>query len=113
MSRLDEDMGAIVREAVRDVLKEVLPSMLAQKCDAGGSKERYVSPETAAEMFEYTAQTIRDWVKEGRLTRYGTRGSVRVSIAELRERLSHGKAPQISDDELDEMANAAVRRMRG
>lgn len=73
---------AAVRKAVRDEL------------DAAGDKDprsrEYLDVATAAAMASVSGQTVRGWVRQGRLTRYSTGRSLRVRRDELEALLAAG-----------------------
>jgi excisionase family DNA binding protein len=45
--------------------------------------EEYVSIKTAARMFDIPENTLRAWLKQGRLKRHKIGGCVRVKVSEL------------------------------
>ena len=77
-------MRRIMREAVRDVVREEL-SLLARR-NAGhspGADESYLSVTKAARLADVAPGTVRAWIRAGRLTAKRAGRVLRVSRAEL------------------------------
>lgn len=83
-SSLDQHLRDLVAQEVRAEVRRAVADALRP--------DEYISPATAAKMAEVTPETIRRWVKAGKLQRYGVKGEkkrtrvLRVSRLEL-ERL--------------------------
>lgn len=77
-------MRRIMREAVRDVVREEL-SLLAQRNSgrSPGADEGYLSVTKAARLADVAPGTIRAWIRAGRLTAKHAGRVLRVSRTEL------------------------------
>ncbi len=73
--RLLQDPEAFVREIAAQVL--------AEQPKESPPAEEYVSIKTAVVKFDIPENTLRAWLKRGRLTRHKIGGCVRISVAEL------------------------------
>lgn len=90
MSSIDQAFRLFVVQVIRDEVRRAV-------ADATKNDE-YLSPETAAKLADVTPATIRRWVRERKLTRYGEgKRVVRISRVELESRLKAGGA---SNDEM-------------
>lgn len=75
---LDERFVALVKEAMREVLRE----------ERAGAQPELLTPAQAGELAGgLSAKTIRAWIRAGKLKRYGTERRPMVSRAELMELL--------------------------
>jgi excisionase family DNA binding protein len=93
---IDKAFRAFVVSVIRDEVRRAVS-------DANRPDE-YLSPEKAAALADVKPATIRRWVREGKLTRYGQGKRVlRVSRAELESRLRSGAAnDEMSPEQLAE-----------
>ncbi len=82
MSPLDETLRALVRDAVREALEDVLPRLQASTV-TDTHKGRYLTTEEAAEVARVKTDTIRDWLKTGELQRHGTPRHLLVRLDQL------------------------------
>ena len=107
MSLLDEAaFKALVREALRDVIREELPKLQAPAAPAAV----FLTTARAAEVAGVKPDTICSWVKAGRLARHGTSRRLLVRQDELQRFLAGGAAGDQEDDALEE---SAVERILG
>lgn len=92
---LEQTLHALITKEVRAEVRRVIAEAMRP--------DEYLSPASAAKLAEVTPETIRRWVKAGKLTRYGVSGKkkrtrvLRVSRLEL-ERLLRSDGAQ--NDEL-------------
>ncbi|MBI3203049.1 MAG: helix-turn-helix domain-containing protein [Myxococcales bacterium] len=85
---LDEGaLRALVREALRDVLREELPRLLP----GSTARPTYLSPKQAADVAATSVSTIRSWIRGGRLRPYRAGRLVRVRRDEVEALLAGGK----------------------
>src|SRR5579871_5491512 len=84
MTELDFAMRQLVREAVRDALREELPGLLKSATAAPPApNDEYLSVKRAAAMISVNPETIRSWLQQGRLKRYGHGRVLRVRAEDL------------------------------
>jgi excisionase family DNA binding protein len=91
-------LKALIAEAVREVLGD------------RGPAARYLRVAEAAEYAGVSAPTIREWVKNRRLRRYGAGRLMRVKQSELDELLASPNRPAATPEEA---ADRYLRRRRG
>jgi transposase-like protein len=73
--KLLQDPESFVRQIAAQVLAEQ-PKELSQA-------EEYISIKTAMRKYDIPENTLRAWLKQGRLTRHKIGGCVRIEVAEL------------------------------
>lgn len=73
---LEEQLGKLLEDVVRRVVREEL--------GARHGEDRYLSTAHAAELLDVEPETIAEWVRQGKLTRYQAGRGLRVSLLELR-----------------------------
>lgn len=104
---LEDTLRQIVREelaAIRDELKG-----LAANKDST-SELVYLTTEQAAKIAQVNTDTIRDWVKEKRLRRYG-QGRLRIKATDLYAYLDRLNVAPTSQDEIAARVNRAALRL--
>lgn len=92
---------AELRDIIRDEVRTAIRQELGKKPATVGE---FVSVADAAQIASVATQTIRVWVREGRLTGYHAGRVLRVRRAELEDFLAAGPSPssttQMSPEEL-------------
>src|SRR5260370_23890966 len=79
----EETLRAIVREELKNVLRtDLLPQLGDGRC-ANSEEDRYLSLQKAGEFIDIHPDTIRKWIKEGRLHSYRAGRELRVLRSEL------------------------------
>jgi excisionase family DNA binding protein len=96
---LHDEFRVIVEDALRKVLREER----SRASQAPGPDDHFLSVADAAALASVTPGTIRKWVKEHKLVRYGTRRVLRVRRSELLALLA---GPDDSSDDLSPEALA-------
>ncbi len=105
---IDDAVRRAVAEAVAPILDELRSTTAALRHAARGQVEReYLDTDEAAELARVTPATIREWLKQGRLRRYGSGRRLLVRASEIHELL----APEIADPIADAV-EAELRSMR-
>lgn len=85
-------MTPSIEQTLRDLVAQEVRAEVRRVVSDAMRPDEYLSPATAAKLAEVTPETIRRWVKSGKLTRFGVSGAkkrtrvLRVSRLEL-ERL--------------------------
>lgn len=102
-------IGDAVRDGVRAALREARRTLSG---DHQLSADRMMSLTDAGAEFGYSANTIRDWVKQRKVPGYGRGRGLRVKRSELVSFLSKPPMNESSDADLDERASAIARRRR-
>ncbi len=108
----EEALAAVVRDAVRPLQEEVARLREELKTAKRVDGPKYLSPEHAAEIADVEPDTIRDWVKAGRLPRYGAGRGVRVKLDDLEELMRRDGGSDAPTVDLDAMAAKIVRGRR-
>ena len=90
---LDDQFRVMVRtesrEALREALVEVVPTLQAGK-GGGADSVQYLTVEKAAARLSVSKTTIREWLSKGWLRRYGVGALVRVRVDELDALMQNG-----------------------
>lgn len=79
-----------LRELIRDEIRSTIRQELGKKPATAGE---FVSVADAAQIASVTTQTIRVWVREGRLNGYHAGRVLRVRRSELEAFLANGPSP--------------------
>lgn len=93
---LDDAIAQVVRAAVRDEVERAVAPLheeLRLLREAGGGEPavpQFVDADRAGEIAGVTADTIRHWVKEGRLTSFRAGRLLRIRVDELVRYLGRG-----------------------
>lgn len=103
MSLFDE---SALREIIRDEIRTVIRQELGRKPAAAGD---YVSVSEAAQIASVQAQTIRAWVRSGKLTEYKAGRVLRVRRSELEAFLAKGVTPDDADASPEQLADRRFR----
>lgn len=98
---------AALREIIRDELKAVIRQELANKPAAVGD---YVSASEAARIASVQVQTVRAWMRSGKLKEYKAGRVLRVRRSELELFLATGPAADATENATPE--ELAERRIR-
>jgi len=96
-----------LREIIRDELKAVIRQELGRQPAAAGD---YVSVSEAAQIASVQVQTIRAWMRSGKLKEYKAGRVLRVRRSELEEFLASGPGPDLtSNASPEELAELRIR----
>lgn len=96
-------MKQSIEQTLRELVAQEVRAEVRRVIAETTRPDEYLSPATAAKVAEVTPETIRRWVKAGKLTRFGVSGAkkrtrvLRVSRLELERLLRSDGA---SNDEL-------------
>ncbi|WAM28502.1 helix-turn-helix domain-containing protein [Myxococcus sp. NMCA1] len=93
---------ADVLEGLRRIIREELRGTPMQ--------DELLSPAEAAVVAGYSVSSIQGWLREGKLTRYGTPRRTRVSRRELLALLTKQPEAPLSDADIDAKAQRLLRR---
>lgn len=110
---IEETLQAIVDRAFERA-EERIANRIAEKLRSAvaRSDDRLLGPDD--DLSGYAWETIKKWVTEGKLTRYGTKRRLRVSERELRALLAtNGIEPkdgEPNDAQILQLAKAKARR---
>ena len=115
---LDERLREIVADAVRSqlpLIRAEVESAVRNELDAAqvgaghGAAGDLMTPAEAARVAGVTAETVRRWVRRGRLADHGVGRGVRVRRAELRA-LNDPAPPTVEDFDLQGRVDQLLRR---
>ena len=90
------DLGAVLREVVRDVVREELAGLVALRSDA----DRYLPTADAASLAGVAKGTIRRWVRENRIPGHRAGRVLRVRTSDLQRLLASGAHAPRKDEAL-------------
>jgi len=110
---LEESVRTLVREEMQRVLREELPALVAALRPAGDPGDQYLSVQKAAEFAEVHPDTIRAWVKEGRISGARAGRELRVLRSALRRFLEAGDSADDRETPEQEAATILARRRSG
>lgn len=96
-----------IRTIVREELRPIREALTTLKVPSEASE--LMTAAEAAEMERRAPETIRAWVRAGKLTRYGANGRLLVRRDELLE-LLQSESNRVTDDELGAMAGQLLGR---
>lgn len=96
-----------IRTIVREELRPLREALATLKAPAHVSE--LMTTGEAAELARRAPETIRAWVRTGKLKRYGANGRLLVRRDELLE-LLQSESGRVTDDELEAMAGQLLRR---
>jgi len=107
----EETLRAIVPEELKDVLRTDLLSQLVgdRRC---AEEDRYLSLQGAGEFIDIHPDTIRKWIKEGRLHSYRAGRELRVLRSELCRFLEAGDSTVEQRGTAEEEAATILGRRR-
>src|SRR5262249_47841992 len=106
-------VGALIRDEVQRVLRAELPGLLADLRPGSHSGDEYLSVQSAAALAEVHPDTVRAWVKAGRLTEYRAGRELRILGSDLRRFLAAGGANGHHETPEEEAATILARRRSG
>ena len=116
---LDESLRRILRDEVRAVLREEIGTLLdkldehaAVESSASSSSE-FLTTKEAAAIARVGASTIRTWIGNGSLKRYGRGNHFLVARHELEQWLTGEDETTSIDLSVDDLANAIVAKACG
>jgi len=84
---LEETVRTLIREEVQRVLREELPGLLADLRPDSHAGDEYLSVQKAAAVAEVHADTIRGWIKSGRLPEHRAGRELRILRGDLQRLL--------------------------
>jgi len=96
-----------IRTIVREELRPLREALAALKAPAAVAE--LMTPAEAAELARRSPETIRAWVRAGKLKRFGTNGRLLVRRDEL-FKLLESESERVTDDELEAMAGQLTGR---
>lgn len=76
-------MSAILSEAILEEVRSVARAEAERLLEQARELPRYLSVKRASEVTSYPEDTIRKWLRQGRIKNYGTGRSVRVKLSEI------------------------------
>ena len=107
MSDLNAALRAVLDEALREMVRELIePYLASQPVPA----DRYLSVPDAAKLLGVSDGTVRSWIRQGKLRRYGCGRVLRVRLSELHDVMFCGSNETPDSDEA--MIRDAVRRIK-
>jgi excisionase family DNA binding protein len=112
-SQLDSGDRRLVRQEVRAAVNEVLAPVLEQVRTGAATDVAYLSVERAAAVAEVHPDTIRAWVKAGRLPEHRAGRELRIRRDELHRFLDRVGDGDVRPTVEDEAAMILARRRRG
>ena len=89
---LEDALQATMRAAIRDVVREEIRSALAERRSVSSVEDAYFSVEDAAAFAAVHPDTLRAWIKAGRLPEHRAGRELRIRRSELRRFLAAGAA---------------------
>ncbi len=112
---LDEAIRAVLRDEMRTVVREELRSALDEiRTTARAASEEFLSVKEAATIAGVCPATVRGWLRQGQLRRYGTARLPRIRRVDLMQFLaSEAQSRPDRPRSLEEQADAIVQRCRG
>lgn len=110
MSMVEHALRELVRDAVRQALEEQLPAVLSKVAPAtvAAPASDYLTPDEAGALARVKPETVREWVRQGRLPGHHAGRSLRVRRDEL-EGFMRGRQEGPTEAELEKRALAIVR----
>jgi excisionase family DNA binding protein len=112
-SQLDSGDRRLVRQEVRAAVNEVLGPVLEQVRTGAAANVAYLSVERAAGVAEVHPDTIRAWVKAGRLPEHRAGRELRIRRDELHRFLDRVADGDVRPTVEDEAAMILARRRQG
>jgi excisionase family DNA binding protein len=85
---LEDTVRTLIREEVQRVLREELPAAIAELRPASDAGEQYLSVDKAAAIADVHPDTVRTWVKSGRLPEHRAGRELRILRSDLRRFLA-------------------------
>ncbi len=110
---LDEAMRAVLRDEMRIVVREELRSALDEirTSAPAATADEFLSVKKAAALAGVCPSTVRGWLRQEHLKRYGTARLPRIRRAELVAFLAHPRSPE-APASIHEQAEAILSRLR-
>lgn len=113
MSLLDAAMRDLVREAVRDVVREEIVPLMARGRDRLDPQPRFLTVQQAANIAAVKPDTVRHWIKGGRLPEHRAGRHLRVRLDQLEAFMATDRGvDSLTDSELDKRAAELVGRRK-
>lgn len=103
---MEDTLRILVREEVRSAVREVVATLRP----AGESP--LMTVREAASFARVAEPTVRSWIQQGKLNRYGTKGALRIKRDELERLLTSRDEPRMTDADLDARADELAKRRR-
>ena len=83
---LEEELRKVVREVVAEQLAPVVERLRVVQAELAARRPReesFLTPRQAGDLLGVHRDTVREWIRQGRLTAHGGDGALRVSRSEL------------------------------
>lgn len=109
----EETLRAIIREELKSVLRSDLLARLAEHRCTTQEEDGYLAIQKAADFADVHSDTIRAWIKAGRLRGYRAGRELRVLRSELRRFLETGDSAEQRETAEEEAATILARRRSG
>lgn len=82
--------GSISMDAFVDNLRDLVRQIVREERAADEKRQEYMTTDQAAAFACVSVPSIRRWILQGKLVRYGAGREVRISRAELEARMQNG-----------------------
>lgn len=106
MTSIEETLRAIIREELQRALRELHPA------DQAPASDRYLPVPEAASIAAVHADTMRAWLKAGRLPAHHAGRELRVRLSDLERFMASGGTNGGERPTIDEEAAQALARIR-
>ncbi len=110
MTTLTITLAEEFREVLRAIVREEIRAALADVQRAGAEQDAYLCVRKAAAFVDVHPDTIRVWIKAGRLSGYRAGRELRVLRSELRHFLAVGDSPVHRESPEEEAERILARR---
>jgi len=111
---LDEALRTLLRDEMRTVVREELRSALDEfrTSSPSSASGEFLSVKQAAALAGVCPSTVRGWIRQGHLKRYGTARLPRLRRVELVTFLAHPVPSDVPTASIHEQAEAILSRLR-